>query len=44
MISFDDCGGSMNSPLGAERLRMVGCSIEKDKKEKKGKTKDTLVN
>jgi hypothetical protein len=44
VIGFEDCGGSMNSPLGAERFRMAGCSIEKGKKKRKVKTKDTWAN
>ena len=37
VIGFDDCGGSMNSPLGVERFWIDMCSmvIEKDVKEEK---------
>ena len=37
VIGFDDCGGSMNSPLGAERFWIDMCSmvIEKNVKEEK---------
>ena len=36
VIGFDDFGGSINSPLGAERFWIDMCSmvIEKDKKTK----------
>ena len=38
VIGFDDCGGSMNSPLGAERFWIVMCSkIKKDKRKEKVK-------
>ena len=37
VIGFDDCGGSTNSPLGAERFWIESFSMvkEKDKKEKR---------
>ena len=37
VIVFEDCGGSMNSPLGVERFWIDMCSmvIEKDVKEEK---------
>ena len=37
VIGFDDCGGSTNSPLGAERFLIEMCSmvIEKNVKEEK---------
>ena len=45
VIGFDDCGGSTNSPLGAERFWIDMCYmvIEKDKK-RKGKRQDTQAN
>ena len=40
VIGFDDCGGSTNSPLGAERFWIERFSIkEKDKRKEKVKEK-----
>ena len=44
LIGFDDCGGSTNSPLGAERFWIERFSIVKEKDKRKGKRKDTRVN
>jgi len=44
VIGFDDCGGSTNSPLGAERFWIVMCSMVERIKEEKGKRKDTWAN
>ena len=35
VIGFDDCGGSTNSPLGAERFWIEMCSMEERIKEDK---------
>ena len=40
VIGFDDCGGSTNSPLGAERFWIERFSMIKEK----DKRKDTRVN
>ena len=39
VIGFDDCGGSTNSPLGAERFWIERFSMlkEKNKRKRKGK-------
>ena len=42
VIGFEDCGGSANSPLGAENWLIERESMEKDKR--KGKRKDTRAN
>jgi hypothetical protein len=34
MIGFEDCGGSMNLPLGAEMFCIMGCSIGENIKRK----------
>jgi len=39
VIGFEDCGGSTNSPLGAENWWIERESMEKGKKEEKGKKK-----
>ena len=39
MFGFDDCGGSKNSPLGAESCWIVCCSIGKEENKKKGENK-----
>ena len=39
MIGFEDCGGSKNSPLGAENWLIERESIEKDKRKEKVKEK-----
>ena len=44
VIGFDDCGGSMNSPLGVERFWIERFSMIKEKDKRKGKTKDTRAN
>ena len=46
VIGFDDCGGSTNSPLGAERFWIERFSMvkEKDKIRGKGKSNDTRAN
>ena len=46
VIGFEDCGGSTNSPLGAERFWIDMCSmvIEKGCKRRKDKRKDTQAN
>ena len=40
VIGFEDCGGSTNSPLGAERFWIERFSMIKEK----DKRKDTWVN
>ena len=42
VIGFEDCGGSVNSTLGAENWLIERESMEKDKR--KGKRKDTRAN
>ena len=46
VIGFDDCGGSTNSPLGAERFWIERFSMvkEKDKIRGKGKSNNTRAN
>jgi len=45
VIGFDDCGGSTNSPLGAERFWIEKCSMVIERiKEEKGKRKGTQAN
>ena len=39
VIGFDDCGGSTNSPLGAENWLIERESMEKDKRKEKVKEK-----
>ena len=38
-IGFEDCGGSVNSPLGAENWLIERESMEKDKRKEKVKEK-----
>ena len=46
VIGFEECGGSTNSPLGAERFWIERFSMvkEKDKRKEKEKRKDTHAN
>ena len=44
VIGFDDCGGSTNSPLGAERFWIERFSIIKERGKRKEKVKDTRAN
>ena len=39
VIGFDDCGGSTNSPLGAERFWIERFSMLKEKNKRKSKGK-----
>ena len=41
-IGFDDCGGSTNSPLGAERFWIERFSMIKEKDKRKEKIKEKI--
>ena len=42
VIGFDDCGGSTNSPLGAERFWIERFSMVKEKDKRKEKVKEKI--
>ena len=42
MIGFDDCGGSMNLPLGAEMFWIEMFSMIKEKDKRKEKVKEKI--
>ena len=42
VIGFDKCGGSMNSPLGAERFWIERFSMVKQKDKRKEKEKERI--